>query len=79
MEDRILRLVCVIIGMIAVVVSLLFLLHHQYTFIYRNYPMNEPPIWTSIFVLLLAGIWLFLFGLHGLVDEKQRKGTNPNE
>ena len=79
MEGRILHFVCLLVRMVAVIVSLFLLLHHQYAFIYRNFPMNEPPIWTFTFVLLLAGIWLFLFGLHGLIDEKRRKGTNPNE
>jgi hypothetical protein len=62
--------------MVAVVASLRLLLRHQYTYVNRNFPMDDPT-GVSTFVLLLAGIWLFVFGLVGLIDEKQRKRGNP--
>jgi uncharacterized membrane protein len=77
MDSRILRIVSLLAGMVAVVASLRLLLRHQYTYAYRNFPLNDPPIWRSTFFLLLAGVWFFVFGLIGLIYEKQRKNGNP--
>ena len=77
-DSRIINIACVLIGIVSVVVSLRLLLRHQYTFLHRNVLTADPRMWVSTFVFLLVGIWVFLFGLIGFIDEKRRRGTNPN-
>jgi len=75
MDRRIINIACVLIGMVAVIVSLRLLLDNQYTILHRKILTDEPVRVVSTFVPLFGGIWAFLFGLVGLIDEKRRKRT----
>lgn len=77
MDRRIINIACVVIGMVAVFVSLRFLLHHQYTILHRKILTDDPVRVVFTFVPLFGGIWAFLFGLVGLIDEKRGKRTKP--
>ena len=76
MASRILHVASLLSGMVAVILSLHFIMRHEYTYAYRNFPMNDPPIWRSTFVLLFAGVWFFVFGLIGFMREKHAKSGN---
>jgi uncharacterized membrane protein len=75
MDRRITNIACVLIGIVTVFVSLRLLLHHQYSISHRNFFSDAPERWVSTFVPFLGGIWIFLFGLVGLVGDAREKGT----
>ena len=74
-DRRIINIACVLIGMVAVFASLRPLLHDQYTILHRNFLTDDPVRLVSTFVPFFGGIWAFLFGLIGLMDEKRGNRT----
>lgn len=58
-------------GILIILESLRLLLHHQYAFLHHIW-RAEPKEPISTFAFLLAGIWMFLVGLFGLIGKKQR-------
>jgi uncharacterized membrane protein len=60
---------CMLIGTVAVIVCLRALFHHQYTFYY-----NRGLRWVPTIVPTFVGVWLFMFGLVGIIRERREKG-----
>lgn len=63
-----------LIGIMTMVICLPALIHHQYVYFIPGEHWSEGWYWESTIGLLLAGAWLFVFGLVGFVREKGRKG-----
>ena len=67
------NIACLLVGILIVFASLSLVLHHQYTYLHQNWLTADPKVRISSFVVLLAGIWLFLIVLVGLIGKRQRK------
>jgi hypothetical protein len=71
MRSRFINVASVLLGCLVVILSVRLLLKHQF-FILRREAFGEgPKWWVSTVVPLLGGIWLLVFGLIGLIDERR--------
>lgn len=73
MGRRILNIAFTLFGIIVVFVSLRLVLRHQYALLRHRFLTDEPRIWVPTIVPLLLGIWIFLVGLVGLIDERRSR------
>ena len=76
MGSRFMNIAYVLVGCLGVISSVLPLLNHQYAFLHRNVFTEDPKRWMPTIAILLLGIWFFILGLVGLIDEMRR--TKPN-
>jgi hypothetical protein len=60
-----------LIGGMAVLISLLALVHHRYVFFY-----HRGQRWVPTLVPLLGGAWLFVVGLIGFLDDKKPRDVS---
>jgi len=72
MGRRLMNIASVLLGGLIAALSLRLLLRHQYTFLHHKSYTEDPKTWVPTIVPLFAGIWLFIFGLVGFIDEKRR-------
>jgi hypothetical protein len=62
----------VLLGCLIAFSSVRLLRNHQYAILRHNVFPEDPKRWVPTVVPLFAGIWLFVFGLVGLIDEMRR-------
>jgi hypothetical protein len=72
MGSRFMNIASVLIGCLISFLSVRLLLNHQYVTLRHNVFTEDPKRWEPTVVYLFAGIWLFVFGLVGLIDESRR-------
>jgi len=61
-----------LLGCLTAFLSVRLLLSHQYAILRHNGFTEDPKRWVPTVVPLFAGIWLFVFGLIGLINEMRR-------
>jgi hypothetical protein len=72
MAGRIMNITCVIVGISVIALSAGLFSRHQYAVLRSRIPVpDDPKMWIPTVVLLLADIWLSVFGIVGLVDKKR--------
>ena len=73
MGRRILNVALVLGGVLLVAKSSRLLLRHEYAFLYNKGLGDNPKRWAPTLVPFLAGIWVFYWGVVGLVDDRRKK------
>jgi hypothetical protein len=73
MGRRILNVVLVLGGVLLVGKSSRMLLLHEYAFLYKKGFGDNPKRWVPTLVPFLVGIWIFYWGVVGLIDDRRKK------
>ena len=73
MGRRVINFAYVLGGIVLVFLSSRLLLRHQYVFPYHKGFSDNPSRWVPTFVPFFIGIWVFYWGLVGLISERRRK------
>jgi hypothetical protein len=76
MGRRILNIALTLGGVLLVAKSSRMLLRHEYAVAYNKGLGGNPKTWAPTLVPFLAGIWVFYWGVVGLIDEWRRKSRN---
>jgi hypothetical protein len=77
MGRRLMNIASVLLGSLGTFLSVRDLMNHQYSFLRYSFYTDDPKRWTPTVVSLFTAIWLFVFGLVGLIDERRKMKPKP--
>jgi hypothetical protein len=73
MGRRILNVALMLAGVLLVAKYSRLLLLHEYAFLYNKGLGDNPKRWVPTLVPFLVGIWIFYWGVVGLIDDRRKK------
>jgi hypothetical protein len=75
MIGRFMNTMYALLGSVGIVLSARLLVQHQHVVLTRKAFTEDPKVWAPTIFPLLLSIWLFVYGLVGLIDAMRGKST----